>query len=131
VSATRVSSGGPWEQRYGYCRAVRTGDRIVTAGCTSTVDGAVAHRGDPYAQTATAIAIGLDALAKLGAGPESVIRTRMYVVDIDAHADAVGTAHAAAFGAAPPAATMVQVARLIDPDLLVEIELEAWLGEEG
>ncbi|TDC72648.1 RidA family protein [Micromonospora sp. KC606] len=124
----RISSGGPWEGRYGYSRVVRAGDRAWTAGCTSTVDGVVTHVGDAAAQTAQALRIGLDALAEVGASPADVVRTRMYVTD-RSHADEVGRAHHAVFGAVRPAATMVVVAGLIDPDQLVEVELEAYLGE--
>ncbi|RQX58486.1 hypothetical protein DLJ57_03880, partial [Micromonospora chalcea] len=104
----------------------RAGSLAITAGCTSTVDGRVAHAGDAAAQTARAIRIGLDALAEVGAGPGDVVRTRMYVTD-RIFADEVGRAHNAVFGPVRPVATMVVVAGLIDPDLLVEVELEAYL----
>ncbi|MFC4150204.1 RidA family protein [Micromonospora mangrovi] len=125
---TRLGSGGPWEAVYGYARVVRAGSLAWTAGCTSTVDGRVAHVGDAAAQTAQALRIGLDALAEVGAAPADVVRTRMYVTD-RIYADEVGRAHNAVFGAVRPAATMVVVAGLIDPDHLVEVELEAWLGD--
>ncbi|MFC0030429.1 Rid family hydrolase [Micromonospora chaiyaphumensis] len=128
AAVTRLGSGGPWEALYGYCRVVRAGQSAITAGCTSTVDGRVAHVGDAAAQTAQAIRIGLDALAEVGAGPADVVRTRMYVTD-RVYADEVGRAHNAVFGAVRPVATMVVVAGLIDPDHLVEVELEAWLGD--
>ncbi|OKI75125.1 RidA family protein [Micromonospora sp. CB01531] len=124
---TRLGSGGPWEDRFGYSRVVRVGNLAITAGCTSTVDGQVAHVGDAAAQTAQALRIGLDALAEVGAGPANVIRTRMYVTD-RRHADEVGRAHNAVFGAVRPVATMVVVAGLIDPEQLVEVELEAYLS---
>jgi enamine deaminase RidA (YjgF/YER057c/UK114 family) len=127
-TVTRLGSGGPWEDLYGYSRVVRVGPLAITAGCTSTVDGRVAHVGDAAAQTAQALRIGLDALAEVGAGPADVIRTRMYVTD-RIYADEVGRAHNAVFGAVRPAATMVMVAGLIDPDHLVEVELEAYLPE--
>ncbi|MFD6664952.1 RidA family protein [Micromonospora chalcea] len=123
---TRLGSGGPWEALYGYSRVVRAGSLAITAGCTSTVDGRVAHAGDAAAQTAQAIRIGLDALAEVGAGPGDVVRTRMYVTD-RIYADEVGRAHNAVFGPVRPVATMVVVAALIDPDMLVEVELEAYL----
>ncbi|MFC0099697.1 RidA family protein [Micromonospora marina] len=125
---TRLGSGGPWEALYGYSRVVRAGSLAITAGCTSTVDGRVAHAGDAAAQTAQAIRIGLDALAEVGAGPTDVVRTRMYVTD-RIYADEVGRAHNAVFGPVRPVATMVVVAGLIDPDLLVEVELEAYLPD--
>ncbi|MEU4378065.1 RidA family protein [Micromonospora echinofusca] len=128
MTVTRLGSGGPWESVYGYCRVVRAGDLAWTAGCTSTVDGAVTHVGDAAAQTAQALRIGLDALAEVGAEPGDVVRTRMYVTD-RTYADEVGRAHNAVFGAVRPAATMVVVAGLLHPDHLVEVELEAFLGD--
>ncbi|MET8153435.1 Rid family hydrolase [Actinoplanes sp. NPDC049668] len=124
---SRYSSGGPWEERYGYSRVVRAGDLVITAGCTATVDGEVTGIGDPRAQTLTAIGIALDALARAGAGLDDVIRTRMYIVDA-AHADAVAGAHGSVFGAVRPVATLVVVAGLLDPAHLVEIEVEAYIG---
>ncbi|MGI5519536.1 RidA family protein [Micromonospora sp. CA-259024] len=128
MTVTRLGSGGPWEQRYGYSRVVRAGDRAWTAGCTATVDGRVVHVGDAAAQTAQALRIGLAALAEVGVGPGDVVRTRMYVTD-RLHADEVGRAHNAVFGTVRPAATLVLVAGLLDPEHLVEVELEAYLGD--
>jgi enamine deaminase RidA (YjgF/YER057c/UK114 family) len=122
----RFGSGGPYEQIYGYSRVVRAGDRVITAGCTATVDGVVTGVGDPHAQTLTAFRIALDALASAGASVEDVIRTRMYVTD-RAHADAVGRAHGEVFATVRPAATLVIVAALIHPAMLVEVEAEAHL----
>ncbi|MFG1837707.1 RidA family protein [Micromonospora sp. NPDC049175] len=128
MTVTRLSSGGPWERIYGYSRVVRAGDRAFTSGCTATVDGRVVHVGDAAAQTAQALRIGLDALAEVGAEPGDVVRTRMYVTD-RRHADEVGRAHNVVFGAVRPAATLVVVAGLLDPEHLVEVELEAYLGD--
>lgn len=128
MTVTRLGSGGPWEQSYGYSRVVRAGDLALTAGCTSTVDGRVAHVGDAAAQTAQALRIGLAALAEVGVEPGDVVRTRMYVTD-RLHADEVGRAHNAVFGAVRPVATLVVVAGLLDPDHLVEVELEAYVGD--
>ena len=128
--AGRHFSGGPYEEVYGYARVVRAGDRLVTAGCTATVDGVVGGVGDPRAQTLTAFRIALDALAGAGATIGDVVRTRMYVTD-RAHADAVGRAHGELFGAVRPAATLVIVAGLIHPDMLVEVEVEAHLSREA
>ncbi|RIJ78493.1 RidA family protein [Nakamurella silvestris] len=119
------SSGGPWEAAIGYSRAVRTGPLIVTAGCTATVDGAVVHVGDPYQQTLVAFGIALDAVRALGAEITDVISTRMYITDLTRSGD-VGRAHGSLFGDVRPAATMVGVAGLIDPDHLVEVEVTAW-----
>jgi enamine deaminase RidA (YjgF/YER057c/UK114 family) len=121
---TRLGSGGPWEERYGYSRVVVAGGRAVTAGCTATVDGVVTPVGDAYGQARTAFGIALDALAAAGVPPESVVRTRMYVVDPE-DCDAVGRAHGDLFRDVRPAATMVVVARLLHPDHLVEVEVEA------
>ncbi|MDT5035771.1 MAG: hypothetical protein QOE03_956 [Micromonosporaceae bacterium] len=122
----RLGSGGPWEDRYGYSRAVRAGPWVLTAGCTATVDGVVQHAGDPYAQALLALTIALDAASAYGATAEDVVRTRMYVVGVD-HADAVGRAHGSVFDATRPAATLVTVPGLVHPDMLVEIEVEAYL----
>jgi enamine deaminase RidA (YjgF/YER057c/UK114 family) len=127
MTIRRISSGGPWEEIIGYSRAVVAGPWIVTAGCTSTVDGKVTHVGDAGGQTRQAIQIALDALAEAGASVEDVVRTRMYVVGT-ANADAVGQAHGAFFADVRPAATMVFVAALISPDHLVEVEVEAYLA---
>jgi enamine deaminase RidA (YjgF/YER057c/UK114 family) len=120
----RYGSGGPYEEIYGYSRVVRAGNRLVTAGCTAVVDGVVTGLGDPYAQTVTAFRVALDALAEAGASIEDVIRTRMYVTG-RAHADPAGRAHGEVFGAVRPAATLLIVAGLIDPEMLVEVEVEA------
>ena len=121
----RFSSGGTWETVFGYSRAVVAGPWILSAGCTATVDGVVRHPGDPAAQARTAFGIALDAIARAGAAPSDVVRTRMYVVGPQ-HADAVGRAHGELFGAVRPVSTLVMVARLIHPDQLVEVEVEAY-----
>ena len=115
-----VTSGAPWEARYGYRRAVRIGDTVAVSGTT-------APGPDAYTQAQAAFRIALDALGQLGGTPADVIRTRMYVVDMADH-PAVGRAHAEAFADAPPAATMVAVSALVAPDLKVEIELDAVLA---
>ena len=126
MTIERYGSGGPWEQRYGYSRVVRAGDLVLTAGCTSTVDGVVTGVGDAYAQAGTALEIALTALRSAGAEVTDVVRTRIYVTD-RAHTDAVGRAHGEIFGAVRPAATMVIVAGLLHPDMLVEFDVEAYL----
>ena len=120
----RAWSGGPWEQRYGYCRALRSGDRVIVSGCTAAADPSALDTGDAAAQFEVAAATALAALADLGAGVTDVVRTRMYIVD-RADADAVGAAHQRVFGGHPPAATMVVVAGLIDARMRVELEVEA------
>ena len=124
-----VSSGAEWESRYGYHRAVALDGRAWVSGTTA------ASRGEPpeggaAAQAARAFAIGIEALAELGFEVRDVVRTRMYVTDI-ADADAVGRVHGQVFAGVDPAATMVEVSALIDPLLLVEIELEAVHSEES
>lgn len=125
MSRTNISSGSPYEPRYGFSRAVRTGARIVVAG-TAPIwpDGSVDP--DPTAQARRCLEIMLDALAEAGGTPHDVVRTRMYITD-PAHADAIGEAHGEVFGEIRPAATMVVVAALLDPRWVVEMELEAEL----
>ena len=120
----KVSSGGPFEEAVGYSRAVAAGDLIFVSGCTSIVDGEVAHAGDMTKQTEQAILIAGQALAGLGASLADVVQTRMYVTDIARWREAA-QAHRLAFADVAPAATMVQVAALIDPRLLVEVEVVA------
>ncbi len=122
-----VSSGAPWESTVGYCRAVRTGPHISVSG-TAPVgpDGEVVGVGDPYAQAKRCIEIIAAALAEAGAGLEHVVRTRMFVTDIGQW-EAIGRAHGEVFGAIRPATSMVEVSALIDPDMLVEIEADAFV----
>jgi enamine deaminase RidA (YjgF/YER057c/UK114 family) len=124
----RFAGTARWEERYGYCRVVRAGDWALTAGTTATGPDGVLHPGDPYQQTLAAFGIALDALRAAGVAVEQVVRTRMYVVDIG-HQDGVGAAHSELFGVVRPVATMVQVGALADPEHLVEVEVEAYVGE--
>ena len=125
MSARRkVSSGAPWEAVVGYSRAVAAGDHIWVTGCTSIVDGEVVHEGDMYEQTSQAIANIRWALQQLGADLDDVVRTRIFVTDIDRW-EQVGRAHGEAFGETMPATSMVEVSRLIDPRMLVEVEAVA------
>ena len=123
----RRGSGGPWEEIFGYSRVVKAGPLVLVAGCTSTVGGVVVHVGDPAAQAKQSFRIALDALASVGAMVQDVVRTRMYVVNA-ADADAVGRAHGEVFGDVLPVSTMIMVAGLIDPEHLVEVEVEAYLA---
>lgn len=125
MSAERFGSGGPWEQRVGYSRAVRAGDLVFVAGCTGVDARGEVVQGGAHAQARQACANVIAALRMAGASAADVVRTRMYVTDIAAWEE-VGRAHAEAFGAAPPAAAMVEVARLIDPRMVVEVEATAY-----
>jgi len=121
----RVSSGTEWESEVGYSRAVRVGDEIQVSGTTATdEDGDLVGAGDPYAQAKQAIANIETALEAAGGSLDDVIRTRMYVTDIEQWEE-IGKAHGEAFGEARPATSMVEVQRLIDPEMLVEIEAVA------
>jgi enamine deaminase RidA (YjgF/YER057c/UK114 family) len=122
-----VSSGTEWESTVGYSRAVRVGDEIRVSGTTATDEaGDVVGVGDPGAQAERAFENVVRAVEALGGGVEDVVRTRMFVTDID-HWEAVGDAHGSFFRdvPVPPAATMVEVSRLIDDALLVEVEADA------
>ncbi len=121
----QVASGSPYEPTIGFTRAVRVGSRVLVSGtCPVCPDGTCPE--DAEAQARRALSIIAAALTELGAGPEHVVRTRMYLTDAG-DCEAVGRAHAAVFAEHPPAATMVVVAGLLDPRWRVEIEAEAQL----
>ena len=121
-----ISSGGKFEPIIGYSRAVRVGDWVLVAGTTAADNsGKIIGIGDPYAQTLQALRTAEAALAQAGATMADVVRTRMFVTDISQW-ERYGLAHGEVFGAIRPAATMVEVTRLIDPAMLVEIELDAF-----
>jgi enamine deaminase RidA (YjgF/YER057c/UK114 family) len=126
----KVSSGTPWEPIVGYSRAVAAGDTVYVSGCTSVVDGAVGHADDMYAQTRQAIRNVESALVELGGTLADVVRTRLFVTDIDRWEQA-GRAHGEAFADIRPASSMVEVARLIDPAMLVEVEAVAHVPGAG
>ena len=124
MTVVRFGSGTPWEAVVGYSRVVVHGDMAWVSGTTATVDGAVVHPGDAAGQTRQALVLVGEALERAGFTLADVVRTRMYVTDISRWEE-VGRAHGEVFGDIRPATSMVQVAALIDPAMLVEIEADA------
>ncbi|MFW6689847.1 RidA family protein [Streptomyces sp. MAR4 CNX-425] len=122
----RISSGAPWEEEFGYSRAVELPNGLVlVAGCTSVVNGAISGEGDPHAQAMNAFGVAFEALKQLGLEREDVVRTRMFLT----HArdvEAVGAAHKELFDAIRPAASLIIVSGFVDPRLVVEVEVEAY-----
>jgi isochorismate pyruvate lyase len=124
----RSYSGAPWEKVVGYCRAIRAGDHVHVTGTAPVSDaGGVFAPDDAYAQAKRCLEIIERALADLGVARESIVRTRMFVTDIGRWSE-FGRAHREFFGPHRPATTMVEVARLIDAEMLIEIEADAYCG---
>jgi enamine deaminase RidA (YjgF/YER057c/UK114 family) len=124
-----ISTGGPWEGKLGYSRAVRAGASIYVSGSTAMTASGLVGKGDPYAQTIQTLKKIEAALQQAGASLSDVVRTRIYVVNIDQWED-IGRAHGEVFGTIRPATTMIEVQRLIDPDMLVEIEADAIMTQQ-
>ena len=127
---TKISTKTPWEPVVGYSRAVAAGDFVFVSGCTSVADGVFVHEGDATAQTTQAIANVAAALERLGLGLGDVVRTRMFVTDMSRWEE-YGIAHGAAFGEAMPATSMIGVAALVDPRMLIEVEAVAYKAGVG
>ncbi|HEV7669688.1 MAG TPA: RidA family protein [Thermoanaerobaculia bacterium] len=125
MAIERVQSGAPWEPVVGYCRAIRSGHQIFVSGTAPVAeDGSTFAPGDAYAQAGKCLEIALSALARLGGNVSDVVRTRMFVTDISRWEE-YGRAHGEVFRDHPPATSMVEVRALIDPGMLIEIELDA------
>jgi enamine deaminase RidA (YjgF/YER057c/UK114 family) len=124
MARQNVSTGGPWEAKIGYSRAVRVGSSLYVSGSTAMTSSGLVGKGDPYAQTIQTFKTIEAALKQAGASLNDVVRTRIYMANIDQWQE-VGRAHGEIFGNIRPATTMVEVKRLIDPDMLVEIEADA------
>jgi enamine deaminase RidA (YjgF/YER057c/UK114 family) len=124
MARQNISTGGPWEGKIGYSRAVRVGAALYVSGSTAMTASGLVGKGDPYAQTIQTFKTIEAALKQAGASLNDVVRTRIYMANIDQWQE-VGRAHGEIFGNIRPATTMVEVKRLIDPDMLVEIEADA------
>ncbi|MFE7902738.1 RidA family protein [Streptomyces sp. NPDC057424] len=127
MTVRRVQSGSPWEESFGFARAVAAGDRVLVAGTTAFKGDVLYGDGDPYEQAKVAFTTALEAIGEFGLAPESVLRTRVYL----AHArdvDAVGRAHKELFDAVRPVTTLLVVQGFIDSRVLVSVEVEAFRG---
>ena len=123
----KIGTGAPWEDIVGYSRAVRKGPHVWISGTAPVKDGKTFAPGDAYAQAICCLEIIADALSKVEATLEDVVRTRIFVTDISQW-EAIGKAHGEYFGTIRPATTMVEVTKLISPDMLLEIEVEAFIN---
>ncbi|MFE1440672.1 RidA family protein [Streptomyces sp. NPDC058739] len=123
----RVQSGSPWEESFGFARAVAAGDRVLVGGTTAFKGDVLYGEGDPYEQAKVAFTSALEAIAEFGLGPDAVIRTRMFLTH-QRDVEAVGRAHQELFGSVRPVATLLVVEGFVDSRVLVEVEIEAYRG---
>ena len=123
-----VTSGAPWESKVGYCRAVRKGPFVEVAGTTAIQNGELVGKGDAFLQTQIVIGIMKKAIEELGGKLEDVVRTRIFVTNIEDF-EQVGKAHGQYFSDIKPVCTLVEVSALVDPEMLVEMEMTAIISE--
>jgi len=132
MERTTASSNTTWERTFGYSRLVKVGPFIYVSGTTATNEqGQIVGIGDAYAQSMQIWKNIEKALSKVGASLAHVVRTRMFVVDIEKHSDAVGKAHGVAFASIRPASTMIGISELLVPEMLVEFEVDAIMESES
>ncbi len=126
MSVQRISTGGIWEKKVGYCRALRTGNFVFVSGTAPVKDGQVVAPGDAYLQARRCFEIVKESLEKLDCPLSAVVRTRMFVTDVSRWED-YGRAHQEFFGDFPPTTAMLGIGALVDPEMMIEVEVDAIL----